>query len=77
MLLNIKALFFSEVLFLLMRFALMRPKITLKDISFLLFKGFFPVHLDWISKIRGNISIARDFIIKLCILHNGDIAKFK
>lgn len=55
----------------------MRPKITLKDISFLLFKGFFPVHLDWISKIRGNISIARDFIIKLCILHNGDIAKFK
>lgn len=77
MLLNIKALFFSEVLFLLMRFALIRPKITLKDISFLLFKGFFPVHLDWISKIRGNISIARDFIIKLCILHNGDIAKFK
>lgn len=55
----------------------MGPKITLKDISFLLFKGFFPVHLDWISKIRGNISIARDFIIKLCSPHNGDIAKFK
>lgn len=48
MLLNIKALFFTEVLFLLMRFALMGPKITLKDISFLLFKGFFssPFGLD-------------------------------
>lgn len=55
----------------------MGPKITLKDISFLLFKGFFPVHLDWISKIRGNISIARAFIIELCSLHNGDMAKFK
>lgn len=77
MLLNIKALFFSEVLFLLMRFTLMGPKITLKGIFFLLFKVFFPVHLDWISKIKGNISIARAFIIKLCSLHNGDMAKFK
>lgn len=77
MLLNINPLFFGEVLFLLMRFTLMGPKITLKDISFLLFKGFFPVHLGWISKIRGNISIARAFIIKLCSLHNGDMAKFK
>lgn len=77
MLPNRKALFFSEVLFLLMRFTLMGPKITLKDISFLLFKGFFLVHLDWISKIRRNISIARAFIIKLCSLHNGDTAKFE
>lgn len=44
----------------------MGSKFVLKDISFLLLKGFFPVHLDWISKIRENISIARDFVIKLC-----------
>lgn len=55
----------------------MGPKITLKDISFLLFKSFFPVHLDWLSKIRGNLSIARVFVIKLCSLRNGDMAKVK